>query len=1066
MSWHVYGLLYKQDANHAEAAKCYRSALKWDPENPQILRDMAASCVFLRDYRGLHEVRRVMLTSKPNFANNWVGLAQAHQLAGNVPLALAVLDQYEATQDPTRPPSYETSELALYRARLLQQGGQTIRALKVVQDGLASGAITDSLAGKEKRAELLLRINRPGSAVEAYLELLRANPEHGGWHAGLQCGVLGLGGDALDAHAASGEAPAAARAAEGTLAAEDASRLLAVYAALAASEPKARSPRRLVLDFLPPAHPAFAPLAGAYVRGLLRRGIPSLFSDLKHLYRSPAERGLGWAGRCQWRAAVAAAGDATAEAAPSLVARERSAALGGLITSFADAVGRGERMPAAPLDAPALLSELRSAVASSKLLALPAETGANSANSEEEGVKTPAGLVTAAGLAALAAAAGDASEEGAGGEHPSVTPWAALLAARHADETGDASAAVGALEAAIAHTPTVIDLYVAKARCLKHSGSLAAAADALDYARSLDLADRYLNTKATKYQLRAGRPDVADATIGMFVRHDAKDPGAEPLGNLREMQVMWWELEAGEAHERAGNFGAALKHFGRVDAHFGDVLADELDFYHYCVRKATLRAFADCLAVQDAIRGHAHWLRALAGTARCYLALAADPEGAKGSARFGAPKAPAEGEIEEAGDAAVAASAPGGIAAQKRAQAAAMTACRVRASVAANAAQAAAAAAKAAKSGGAVEAEEAKAAAEGKKKDDDPLGDKLLAQLLAPAAGASPAAAALEAAHRAARQLTANLPAGLATPADALAATAGLEVFAPRQATPTGGSAVRGRTSSRTKRSRGWNIGPDFAVAAHALAVDVQLARGKLAQAASHLAAARAAAGASTGLCLAELACAAPAGKAAAGAFPGERELKHPAVAKAAVRLARAAAAAPAASPTAPALAAALASLGVQAGCVDSLVSALSGASGSPPLSLTHAAAGAQLALEGAGLPLVSEGESPAISLAQCAAPAAAPALASLAARPPGAYALPPTLLEAEGAFGLLSRAAAAGAEGAAAAAAAFASPLATEAFPRADAFVMVPSAVLAGGEPISPAPIGAVSPSVAPVKA
>ena len=69
------------------------------------------------------------------------------------------------------------------------------------------------------------------------------------------------------------------------------------------------------------------------------------------------------------------------------------------------------------------------------------------------------------------------------------------------------------------------------------AGARAAAADALDLGRSLDLADRYLNTKATKYALRAGRTDAAEATIALFVKHDAKEPGGDPLGNLREMQV-------------------------------------------------------------------------------------------------------------------------------------------------------------------------------------------------------------------------------------------------------------------------------------------------------------------------------------------------------------------------------------------------------------------------------------------------------------------------------------------------------------------------------------------------
>lgn len=39
--WHVYGLLYRSDRDYREAIKCYRCALRIDPENIQILRDLS-----------------------------------------------------------------------------------------------------------------------------------------------------------------------------------------------------------------------------------------------------------------------------------------------------------------------------------------------------------------------------------------------------------------------------------------------------------------------------------------------------------------------------------------------------------------------------------------------------------------------------------------------------------------------------------------------------------------------------------------------------------------------------------------------------------------------------------------------------------------------------------------------------------------------------------------------------------------------------------------------------------------------------------------------------------------
>lgn len=39
--WHVYGLLYRSDREYSDAIKSYRNALKIDPENIEILRDLS-----------------------------------------------------------------------------------------------------------------------------------------------------------------------------------------------------------------------------------------------------------------------------------------------------------------------------------------------------------------------------------------------------------------------------------------------------------------------------------------------------------------------------------------------------------------------------------------------------------------------------------------------------------------------------------------------------------------------------------------------------------------------------------------------------------------------------------------------------------------------------------------------------------------------------------------------------------------------------------------------------------------------------------------------------------------
>ena len=83
------------------------------------------------------------------------------------------------------------------------------------------------------------------------------------------------------------------------------------------------------------------------------------------------------------------------------------------------------------------------------------------------------------------------------------------------------------------------------------------ASNVVDFARSLDLADRYLNTKATIYFLRADKVEEAEKTVELF----SKDPET----SLAEFQCMWYELDCGEALLRLGKIGKALTKFISVD---------------------------------------------------------------------------------------------------------------------------------------------------------------------------------------------------------------------------------------------------------------------------------------------------------------------------------------------------------------------------------------------------------------------------------------------------------------------------------------------------------------------
>ena len=88
-------LLYRSDREYDEAIKCYKNALRMDPGNLTVLRDLALLQVQMRDLPGYHETRQALLELKSNNKQNWITFAVAHHLCGHHEVAVKVLESYE-----------------------------------------------------------------------------------------------------------------------------------------------------------------------------------------------------------------------------------------------------------------------------------------------------------------------------------------------------------------------------------------------------------------------------------------------------------------------------------------------------------------------------------------------------------------------------------------------------------------------------------------------------------------------------------------------------------------------------------------------------------------------------------------------------------------------------------------------------------------------------------------------------------------------------------------------------------------------------------------------------------
>ncbi|KAI0380641.1 N-terminal acetyltransferase A, auxiliary subunit [Hypomontagnella monticulosa] len=166
--------------------------------------------------------------------------------------------------------------------------------------------------------------------------------------------------------------------------------------------------------------------------------------------------------------------------------------------------------------------------------------------------------------------------------------------------------------------PTTVEFHMTKARIWKHYGNTQKASETMDQARQLDLKDRYINTKAAKYQLRNNESETALKTMGLFTRNDS--PGG-PLNDLLDMQSVWYLTEDGEAWVRNGNIGLALKRFHAVYNIFDVWQEDQFDFHSFSLRKGQIRAYIDMIRWEDHIREHPFYTRAALGAIAIYVSM-------------------------------------------------------------------------------------------------------------------------------------------------------------------------------------------------------------------------------------------------------------------------------------------------------------------------------------------------------------------------------------------------------------------------------------------------------------
>lgn len=130
-SWHFLALYHKEEKNYTQAMKCYLQALKNDPSNFNVLRDLSYLQLYQRQYHQFLESARKGVDVKPGLVVNWVTYSFACYLMKNYEFAFKLMESCEKIGS-VKP--QEKNEMVLFQTNLLVKQNKFNEALKFLQE--------------------------------------------------------------------------------------------------------------------------------------------------------------------------------------------------------------------------------------------------------------------------------------------------------------------------------------------------------------------------------------------------------------------------------------------------------------------------------------------------------------------------------------------------------------------------------------------------------------------------------------------------------------------------------------------------------------------------------------------------------------------------------------------------------------------------------------------------------------------------------------------------------------------------------------------------------------------
>ena len=423
--WHVIGILETKKKNHLKAMNAHQNALKNEPSNYIVMRDLAGLQHVLRKFKDYRNTRADIIPLKSAQNMSWISFALANYHCGNdgrkgisedksnseLPersisdynMAIEVLetmvDQMTKSKSMESEGSrdslfrYDVSEIYLFLTHLFILQNKLEKAIEHLDKN--EKYILDSISFRELKGSLYLKTNQHDLAQKEYTWLITRNPENIEYYLAFEMIIKPK-----------------------TL--QD---RLNMFDIINSRFERALTGKRYILEFLPSGHEEFETRLKDYILSAIIKGRPALFQDLKSFYKSGSN------------------------------------------------------------------NQGKVKVIESVLLSL----------LEDESIIK------------------------------SCYPWACYYLTKHYIKLGQYDSALKYVNNGIEHTPTLVELYVVKAKVFRKQNELVKSVECIIEAQELDTADRFTNCLACKYLISNNEVERAEKMLAKFVK-ESQETGMQKTG--------------------------------------------------------------------------------------------------------------------------------------------------------------------------------------------------------------------------------------------------------------------------------------------------------------------------------------------------------------------------------------------------------------------------------------------------------------------------------------------------------------------------------------------------------